>query len=386
VLLVLSIRELTTKEESHSDRTNKAEQKQEYIGLGDNQAIILNGVQNASELETESSSDKAKNSIRINRKPFDMDNRSMIKKNQQESNTSEKLSKQYKEANSKTDNHHKNKIFFVLYLLGFLICLLVYYFIEFSSALLHLSEFIVFNKYSELKNYLLQLITTKPNIRFKYYTPENNLGKKELEFDNVIDISDNVNGLTVEMGKNLLLEVRLEGILDEQSELIYKKKTKRVYSNSEIDIYDLYERYVIYQVQHGNSLVQGVDREEENKNESSVISEASFTSEDDRPEETNQKKRTIYNSQVINRTSNSDSRIISDNALVVNQLRKNKLVEGSFYNRWVLILSIIFCLAEFYKLLIICRFSTKTFSIRKQLHYYHNINSPETQDDITIKV
>ena len=271
---------------------------------------------------------------------------------------------------SSSSNEFSNNfnILTLLYFLALLIILISYYFIEFCSIYLHLNEFKIFNKYSDLKKYLEILIKTIPIVTFKYYNPQGSLVVKEICFDNIIDISQDISNIELDIGKKLILEISLDGVLDEQTYNTYRLKTKRVFSGSEIDIKDIYSRYIIYQCK--NSIVSDTnqDKNDSEENLTSSINKMIYTPNDLKESNFETDKE---NKEIKKVLCNQDN---------------NKLEKKCLYNKIFFIISIILCIAEFYKILLFFEFSTNKFRVRKQLTYFYNINAPEGNDDITIKV
>lgn len=360
----------------------------------------------------------------------DSKNSNLLKKSNLKSKNAVNINSQQ----SKKLNYHP--LLLILYFLLSLILITTYYFIEFSSIYLHLKDLKIFNKYSELKDYLKTLIETNPNIRFKYYSPssKDSISYKEIPFDSFIDISDNIDSLTIDLGKNIILEIVLEGVMDEQTVSLYKKKTKRVFSNSEIDVNNIYERYVIYQCVNNTNKVGENNNSSFNNNtknnslnrNDSVGDSVGKTKEDNWSIENNSviknnmdtkisnildssstcgpysvlqdknkagfREEISHESSINNRYENKNlhNKDCPDNLYIYNsgyEFNSNyRLNNDCLFNKLFFIISILLCFAEIYKLILAFKFTTRRFRIKKQLILNPNINSDEVIEDVKISV
>lgn len=141
---------------------------------------------------------------------------------------------------SPRERHYLEKILPYLFLS---IAIITYYFIEFSNILLQVDSFTTVDKKSSFRKYLVSLIQGKPDIIFKYVDLDQKIVSKKIQFDNIIDSSDNVDGLSLSC--NTVFTVNLTGEMDKETEILYKKKTKRVLSNTEIEMPD-YKKYLFF--------------------------------------------------------------------------------------------------------------------------------------------
>lgn len=143
------------------------------------------------------------------------------------------------------NNHPKERHYFemVFPYIGVLIAIITYYFLEFTNILLQVDKFPIVEKSSSLGEYLIRLVEAKPDVIFKYVDLNHKIVSKKILFDNIIDTSDKVDSL--DLSSNTIFTINLIGEMDYETEVLYKKRTKRVLSNTEIEIPD-YKMYLFF--------------------------------------------------------------------------------------------------------------------------------------------